>query len=97
MKYHALAMELTAELAKHVPSDDRLLCFARQLLAIPTAGQFKCGTANPTSVLLPDDVRRMRAMHRDGLSYGQLAIKYGMSKRQVRRICAYEQWSWVDD
>jgi hypothetical protein len=97
MNHHALAMELAAELAKHVPADHYLLCFARRSLAIPTTGQFKRGEDNPAAVLTPDDVRRMRAMHRDGMSYGQLAIRYGMSKRQIRRICAREQWSWVND
>lgn len=97
MNHHALALELTKRLEQHVPADDPLLCFARRSLAVPTTGQFKRGVANPASVLLPDDVRRMRAMHRDGMSYGQLAIRYGMSKSHIRRICTRKYWSWVDD
>jgi len=96
MNHHALAMELAAELAKHVPADHHLLCFARRSLATPTAGQFKRGMANPASVLTPDDVRRMRAMRAAGNTYPQLAKHYGMSIKQIWRICNRHQWSWVE-
>ena len=89
-------MELAAELAKHVPADHHLLCFARRSLAIPVTGQFKRGMANPASVLTPDDVRRMRAMREAGNTYPQLAKHYGMSIKQIWRICNRHQWSWVE-
>ena len=96
MNHHALALELTNRLAEHVPADDPLLCFARRSLAVPTTGQFKRGEANPASVLTPDDVRRMRAMREAGNTYPQLAKHYGMSIKQIWRICNRHQWSWVE-
>ena len=90
-------MELTERLAQHVPADDPFIAYVRRALARPAAGGFKRGEHNPASVLTPDDVRRMRAMRREGKSITQLSIYYGMSKRQIVRICNREQWSWVND
>ena len=95
MNHHALAMELTERLAKHVPADDPLLVYARRALTLPPGNCFKRGEDNPAAVLTPDDVRRMRAMREAGNTYPQLAKHYGMSVKQIWRICNREQWSWV--
>ena len=95
MNHHALATELAEKLAQYEPADDPFMRYVRRALAMPTAGCFKRGEANPSSVLTADDVRRMRAMRDEGSTYGQLAIRYGISTKQVWRICNYHQWSWV--
>jgi hypothetical protein len=95
MNHHALATELADKLAQYVPADDPFLRYVRCALAMPTAGCFKRGEANPSSVLTADDVRRMRALRDEGNTYGQIAIRYGISAKQVWRICNYHQWSWV--
>jgi DNA invertase Pin-like site-specific DNA recombinase len=46
-------------------------------------------------VLTADDVRQMRELRTEGMTTGQLAIRYGISAKQVWRICNYEQWRWV--
>lgn len=96
MNHHALAVELAERLAEHVPADDPFLAFVNRALSMPTSGRFKRGEGNPVSVLTPDDVRRMRKMREEGLSYGQLAVRYGMSAKQIWRICKREQWAWVE-
>jgi len=42
-----------------------------------------------------DNVRTMRREREQGLTCGQLAVRYGISSKQVWRICKREQWSWV--
>ena len=95
MNHHALAMELTERLAEHVPADDPLLVYARRALTLPPGNCFKRGEDNPAAVLTPDDVRRMRELREQGLSYGQLSIRFGISAKQAHRICVREQWAWV--
>ena len=97
MNHYALAMELTERLAEHVPVDDPFLVYARHALTLPPGNCFKRGENNPAAVLTPDDVRRMRAMRRDGKTYPQLAKHYGMSTKQIWRICNHQQWAWVND
>jgi len=96
MNHYALAVELVERLAEHVPADEPFLVSARRALSRPTSGQFKTGESNPAAVLTPDDVRRMRRMRQDGLTYEQLSVHYGMSVRQIWRICNREQWAWVE-
>lgn len=96
MNYHALALELAERLAEHVPAGDPFLCYARQCLTTPAGNCFKRGEDNPAAVLTPDDVRRMRAMRESGKTYPQLAKHYGMSAKQIWRICNREQWAWVE-
>ena len=96
MNYRALCEELTDRLSEHVPASDPLLRHARHLLATRIGRPFDRGEGNPANVLTPDDVRLMRRLRMEGLSYGQLSIRYGISKRQVFRICIREQWAWVD-
>ena len=96
MNHYALAIELAERLAAHVPADDPFLVSAKRALSRPTSGQFKKGEGNPVSVLTPDDVRRMRRMRQDGLTYEQLSVHYGISTRQIWRICNREQWAWVE-
>jgi hypothetical protein len=43
--------------------------------------------SNPSSVLTADDVREMRQLRTEGMTTGQLAIRYGISAKQVWRIC----------
>ena len=96
MNHHALALELAERLAEHVPADDPFLSYVNRALAMPTQGRFKRGEGNPSSVLTPDDVRRMRRMREEGLTYGQIAVRFGMSAKQCWRICQREQWAWVE-
>jgi len=95
MNHHALATELAEKLAQYVSVDDPFMRYVRCALAMPTAGCFKRGEENPASVLTADDVRTMRAMRDQGKTYKELAVDYGISTKQVWRICNYEQWSWV--
>ena len=94
MNHHALATELAERLAQHVPADDPFLAFAQRTLQMPAQG-FARGEGNPANVITADNVREMRRLRDDGLSTGQLAIRYGISPKQVWRICRREQWSWV--
>jgi hypothetical protein len=96
MNHYALAIELVERLAEHVPADDPFLASAKRALSRPTSGQFKTGESNPVAVLTPHDVRQMRKMRADGLTYEQLAVRYGMSAKQMWRICNRKQWSWVE-
>lgn len=96
MNHHALATELAERLAEHVPADDPFMQYVRRALTMPTGGCFKRGEGNPSSVLTPDDVRRLRQQRASGLSCGQLAIRYGISSKQVWRICTRQQWGWVE-
>lgn len=96
MNYRPLCEELTDRLSEYVPASDPLLLYARHLLAVRIGRPFERGEGNPAKVLTADDVRLIRRLRMEGLSYGQLAIRYGISKRQVFRICVREQWAWVD-
>lgn len=96
MNHHALATELTERLAEYLPANDPFLSFARRALARPAAGGFKRGEHNPANVLTADNVREMRRKREQGLTYGQLAERYGISAKQVWRICKREQWGWVE-
>ena len=95
MNHHALATELAERLAEYVSADDPFMRYVRCALAMPTAGCFKRGESNPSSVLTADDVRQMRQLRTEGMTTGQLAIRYGISAKQVWRICKREQWGWV--
>lgn len=96
MNHYALAVELVDRLAQHVPADDPFLVSAKRALTRPTSGQFKTGLANPVAVLTPHDVRQMRQMRADGMTYEQLSIHFGMSAKQMWRICTRKQWAWVE-
>lgn len=95
MNYRALCLELTDRLAEHVPADDPLLQHARRLLAVRPTRPFQSGDANPNTVMTPEDVRELRRDRAAGMSFGRLAIRYGISKRHVTRICSGEYWAWV--
>jgi len=95
VNYRALCEELTDRLADHVPAADPLLVYARHLLATPIGRPFQPGTANRAAVLTPSKVREMRELREQGLSYGQLGIRFGVSAKQAFRICVREQWAWV--
>ena len=96
MNHHALATELAERLAEHVPADDPFMQYVKRALTMPTGGCFKRGEGNPSNVLTPDNVREMRQQRADGMSCGQLAVRYGISAKQVWRICKREQWGWVE-
>lgn len=96
MNHHALATELADRLSEHIPADDPFLRYVRRALTMPSGGCFERGENNPSAVLTTDDVRQMRKLREQGMTYGQLAIRYGMSTKQIWRICNREQWAWVD-
>lgn len=95
MNYHALCQELTDRLSEHVPADDPLVQHAYRILAARSSGTFQRGNANPAAVMTPEDVRELRREHAAGMSYNRLAFRYGISKRNVGRICNREYWAWV--
>jgi len=96
MNYHALALELTDRLSEHVPADDEFLRYVRRVLTPPVGCGFKCGENNPANVLTADNVREMRRLRSDGLTFGQLSIRYGISSKHCWRICKGQAWSWVE-
>lgn len=96
MNYHALCHELTNRLAEHVPADDPLLQHARRILAARSSRPFQRGNANPAAVMTPEDVRELRREHASGMSFRRLAFRYGISTRNVKRICDRESWAWVE-
>jgi DNA invertase Pin-like site-specific DNA recombinase len=95
VNYHALCLELTNRLAEHVPPDDPLLQHASRILAARSSRPFQRGAANPAAVMTPEDVRELRREHASGMSYSRLAYRYGISVRNVGRICNREYWAWV--
>ena len=97
MNYRGLCAELTDRLAQHVSADDPLLDHARSVLSTPIGRHFQNGLENYTTVLTPEKVRELRRLRREGLSLGQLAIRFGISTRQVGRICNGTAWGWLND
>ncbi len=97
MNWRALCLELADRLAEHVPADDPLLIYARQGLVKRTPQPFGRGEKNIAAVLTPEKVRELRRLRAEGMSYGKLAIRYGISKHHAARICARRQWAWVND
>lgn len=97
MNWRGLCLELADRLAEHVPADDPLLVYAREGLNKPTPQTFGRGEKNFAAVLTPDKVRELRRLRTEGMSYGKLAIRYGISKRHASRIVAGEQWAWIND
>ncbi|MBB4642349.1 HNH endonuclease [Rhizorhapis suberifaciens] len=55
------------------------------------------GEENPNARLSQDDVRAIRKMRSDGLSYGKIMSATGVSKSQVWRICKCQSWGWLGD
>lgn len=64
---------------------------------------FEHGTSNRggrqgTPRLTEDDVRNIRKAYASGgVTHGELATQYGMSKTQIQRICSRKRWGWLVD
>jgi len=60
------------------------------------ASLYKTGTANPSSKLVPADVRRIRSLLAAGLTGKSLAREYGVSIDAISKIRRRETWREVD-
>jgi len=97
MNWRGLCTELAERLAEHVPADDPLLAYARHGLGVNAAPRpHQLGHRNPNATLTPERVRELRRLRADGLSYGILAIRFGISKKHACRICSREAWGWLE-
>lgn len=54
------------------------------------------GADVPTCVLDPDKVREIRALREQGLSFGAIAPRYGVSREQIGRVVRRRHWAWVE-
>ena len=43
-----------------------------------------------------DDVRRIRALRKEGLTNAAVAAQYGMNHKSVSRIASRKRWAWVE-
>lgn len=50
-----------------------------------------CGQDHHRAKLTDHEVELIRQLHEDGLSYGQLADKFGVNKATVADICKYRR------
>lgn len=55
------------------------------------------GERNPRAKLSDDDIRRIRALNRTGVSYRAIAEQFGISDVTVSRICRKLIWKHVAD
>ena len=47
--------------------------------------------------LSEDDVRRIRQLHADGLSYRKIGDLYAVDRLYIRRVVKRSIWAWVDN
>jgi DNA invertase Pin-like site-specific DNA recombinase len=61
------------------------------MVGVNEAGR-RVGEHHPNAGRLrDDDVDLMRELHESGVSYGALAIEFGVHKQVVAKICQYER------
>lgn len=53
------------------------------------------GSASPNAKIAEEDVRAIRALSTQGVSYGQLSRRFGIGKSQVFRIVKRKTWAHV--
>lgn len=73
----------------------------KRILAVNERG-LRVGEDHQNAKLTNEEVNRIRELHREGLSYRTLAMKFDVSKGLIARICRYElrvqtviQWKTV--
>lgn len=62
----------------------------KRTVAINDRG-LRLGEDHQNATLTNDEVEMMRELHREGLSYKILAVKFEVSKSTVAMICRYER------
>lgn len=55
------------------------------------------GLLRATNKLTPDQVRELRRLRREGVSWTRLAKRFGIGRGTTQRIVARETWRWLDD
>lgn len=93
MNWRGICTELADRLAEHVPADDPLLTYTRQALGVRPEARFRNGEGN--AVMTPEKVRELRRLRGEGVSYGRLAIRYGIDQKHAWRICTGKAWGWL--
>jgi DNA-directed RNA polymerase specialized sigma24 family protein len=82
-------------------SEIRELCrrtpgLTERLPDIPLAPEGpRVGAANSQSKLDEAKVRQLRALHKEGWSWGQLARRFGVTKGAVKSAALYKTWRYV--